>query len=98
MDSTKAVAGYRSVRGFGWPRRFPIVQFPNDPLIVAFVAGRLALMLHGSGSLDAHAVSYLAMAIWAYEEFAHGINWFRHLLGVAYLASTGVHLAGALGH
>lgn len=92
------MAGYRRVRGFGWPRRFAVVQFPNDALIVAFVAGQLAAMLHGAGHADARAVSYLAMVIWAYEELAHGVNWFRHLLGLAYVISTGVHLAHALGH
>jgi len=39
-----------------------------------------------------------AMVIWAYEELAHGVNWFRHLLGLAYVVSTTVHLARALGH
>jgi hypothetical protein len=80
-----------------WPRRFPIVQFPNNALIVAFVAGQAASMLHGAGHFDAQAVSYLAMTIWAYEELAHGVNWFRHLLGLAYVISTGAHLAVALG-
>ena len=28
------------------------------------------------------------MAIWAYEELAHGVNWFRHLLGLAYIIFT----------
>ena len=37
------------------------------------------------------------MTIWAYEELAHGVNWFRHGLGFAYIASTGAHLAVALG-
>ncbi len=55
-------------------------------------------MVHGSGQFDARAVSYLAMTIWAYEELVHGVNLFRHTLGLAYLASTGAHLAGALGH
>jgi hypothetical protein len=41
-------------------------------------------------------VSYLALAIWAYEELVHGVNWFRHLLGFAYVISTAVHLAVAL--
>jgi hypothetical protein len=27
-----------------------------------------------------------------------GVNWFRHLLGLAYVISTGVHLASVLGH
>ena len=98
MDQHALWAGYRRVREFGWPRRFPLVQFPNDALIVAFVAGQLAAMLHGAGHADAHAVSYLAMTIWAYEELAHGVNWFRNVLGLAYVVSTGVHLAAALGH
>jgi len=38
------------------------------------------------------------MTIWAYEELVHGVNWFRHSLGLAYIVSTGVHLAIALGH
>ena len=98
MTRTEALAGYRRVRAFGWPRRFPIAQFPNNALIIAFVAGRVAMMVHGTGHLDARSVSYLAMAIWAYEELAHGVNWFRHLLGLFYIVSTGVHLAHALGH
>jgi hypothetical protein len=98
MDRSELLADYRCVREFSWPRRFPLVQFPNDVLIVAFVAGQLAVMLHGSGHADARAVSYLAMTIWAYEELAHGVNWFRHLLGLTYIISTATHLAAALGH
>jgi hypothetical protein len=98
MDRGEVLVGYRRVRGFGWPRCFPIVQFPNNALIVAFVAGQLATMLHGAGHDDALAVSYLAMAIWAYEELVDGVNWFRHLLGLVYIVSTGVHLAAALSH
>jgi hypothetical protein len=98
MNRDKTVRVYRRVRGFGWPRCFPIVQFPNNPLIVAFLAGEVAMMLHGAGHFDAQTLSYLAMTIWAYEELAHGVNWFRHLLGLFYIISTGVHLAHALGH
>jgi hypothetical protein len=98
MDRTAALAGYRWVRGFGFPRSFPLLQFPNDPLIIASVAGLLAGILHGSASADAHAISYLAMAVWAYLEVAGGVNWFRHLLGLAYLVSTAVHLGSALAH
>jgi hypothetical protein len=82
----------------GWPRSFPIVQFPNAPLILAFLAGQLAERVHGQGHADAVAVSYLALAVWAYEELFHGVNWFRHLLGFAYVVSTVLHLAGALHH
>ena len=89
-------ARFKRLTELSWPRRFPIVQFPNAPLIVAFLAGQAAGLAHGAGHADAAAVSYLAMAIWAYEELAHGVNWFRHLLGFAYVISTAVHLALAL--
>jgi len=55
-------------------------------------------MAHGSVHADASAVSYLALAIWAYEELIYGVNWFRHLLGLAYVVSTTTHLAVALHH
>jgi hypothetical protein len=91
-------ARFKRLTELSWPRSFPIVQFPNAPLIVAFLAGQAAGLAHGAGHADAAAVSYLAMAIWAYEELAHGVNWFRHLLGFAYVISTAVHLALALHH
>lgn len=72
------------------------MQFPNAPLILAFLAGQTAAHLHGQGHADASAISFLALAVWAYEELAHGVNWFRHLLGLAYIISTTVHLALAL--
>jgi hypothetical protein len=98
MDRIEIRAGYRRIRRLEWPRSFPLVQFPNNPLIVAFLAGQLAAVVHGAGRGDARAVSYLAMTIWAYEELAHGVNWFRRLLGLAYIISTGVRLAIALHH
>jgi hypothetical protein len=44
----------------------------------------------------AASVSYLAMAIWAYEELVHGVNWFRRLLGLAYVILLVVRVADAL--
>jgi hypothetical protein len=87
---------FKRLTQFGWPRSFPIVQFPNAPLIIAFLAGEAASLGHGWGHAGAAAVSYLAMGIWAYGELFHGVNWFRHLLGLTYLISTTVHLALAL--
>jgi hypothetical protein len=83
---------------FGWPRGFPLVQFPNLALVAAFVSGQAAAMIHGVGHGDAAAVSYVALTIWAYEELVHGVNWFRHLLGLVYVVSTVTHLAHAIGH
>jgi hypothetical protein len=75
---------YKRLTELSFPKRFPIVQFPNLPLIVAFAAGFVAMFLHGSPHSYAQAVSYLGMTVWAYEELVNGVNWFRHLLGLAY--------------
>ncbi len=98
VDRGRLAARIRRVRQFGWPRGFPLVQFPNVPLILAFVGGVAAGMMHGVGHREALAVSYLAMAIWAYEELVDGVNWFRHLLGLVYVVSTVTHLAMAIRH
>jgi hypothetical protein len=71
--------------GLSFPRRFPIVQFPNLPLIAAFLAGEAGKFLHGGADSYAASVSYLAMTIWAYEELVRGVNWFRRLLGLAFV-------------
>jgi len=88
--------GFKRLTQIGFPRRFVIVQFPNAPLIVAFVAGEIGKHAHGSSHAYASSVSYLALAIWAYLELVEGVNWFRRLLGLTYLISTTVHLALAL--
>jgi hypothetical protein len=87
---------YKRLTELSFPRRFPIVQFPNLPLIVAFLAGEAGKFLHGSAHSYATSVSYLAMTIWAYEELVHGVNWFRRLLGLAFVILTIVHVAHAL--
>jgi hypothetical protein len=81
-----------------FPRSYPIIQFPNAPLILAFVSGLAAQHSHGRGHYYAQAVSYLSMAVWAYLELFQGVNAFRRLLGLAYTVSTVVHLASALTH
>ena len=61
------------------------MQFPNLPLIAAFLAGGASAFLDGSEHSYATSVSYLATAIWAYEELVHGVNWFRRLLGLTFV-------------
>jgi hypothetical protein len=77
-------AQFKRVTQIGLPRRFPIVQFPNVPLIFAFLAGAVGSHVHGASRSYATAAAYLAMTVWAYEELARGVNWFRRLLGLAY--------------
>jgi hypothetical protein len=89
--------GFKRLTQLGWPANFPIVQFPNAPLIIAFLAGFAAARTHDPGHAYLAAISFLAMSIWAYEELLYGVNWFRHLLGLGYAISTALHLAVALG-
>lgn len=70
------------------PRRFPIVQFPNPPLIVAMLAAAIARRTHGSCSHQATQLSRLALLVWSAAEVTTGVNWFRRLLGVAGAAYT----------
>lgn len=89
------------------PRRFPIFQFPNPPLIVAGLAGVVARTggrsaVAGRRGLvpAAQLVSHLALAIWALEEITTGANWFRRLLGLGgggYALSQMLPQAGSRG-
>ena len=94
----KSWRAFKRLTQLSFPRSYPIVQFPNAPLILAFTSGLLAHHSHGREHAYAQAVSYLAIAIWAYLELFHGVNAFRRLLGLAYSISTVVHLANALHH
>jgi hypothetical protein len=88
--------GFQRLTQLSFPRSYPIVQFPNLPLILAFASGMAAHYSHSQEHADVQAVSYLSMAVWAYLELFQGVNVFRRLLGLAYTISTVVHLAGAL--
>jgi hypothetical protein len=84
------------VSRLSFPKSYPIVQFPNAPLILAFVSGLVAHHSRGPEHAYAQAVSYLSMVVWSYLELFYGVNMFRRLLGLTYTISTVVHLAGAL--
>jgi len=66
------------------------------PLAVALVAGAVASLVNGAGHRYAMSVAYLALTIWAYEELAHGVNWFRRMLGLAFVVILVVRVAHAL--
>jgi hypothetical protein len=69
----------------GWPRRYPIAQFPNPPLLLAAAGWGLAAATGGTPHDVGRAVFILGLAVWALEEMVGGVNWFRRLLGVAAL-------------
>jgi hypothetical protein len=83
----------------GWPRRFPIAQFPNPPLLLAFAGWGLAAESGGTAHEVGRAVFTLGLAVWAWEEAVSGVNWFRRLLGAGALIWIVAGLAGELrGH
>jgi hypothetical protein len=87
---------FKRLTALGLPPRFPIVQFPNVPLIAAFAAGEAGRVLRGTEHRFALSAAYLAMTIWAYEELVHGVNWFRRLLGLAYVIILVIRVAHGL--
>lgn len=64
------------------PRRFPIAQFPNTPMITSIIARVVARHVGGETARVAAVVADAALLVWAYEEITDGANWFRRLLGV----------------
>jgi hypothetical protein len=70
----------------GWPRRFPIAQFPNPPLLLAFAGLGVAAITRSTPRDVGRVVFMLGLAVWAVEEIMGGVNWFRRLLGVAAIA------------
>jgi hypothetical protein len=66
----------------GWPRRFPIAQFPNPPLLLAFAGWGLAAVARGAAHDIGRVVFIVGLGVWALEEAISGVNWFRRLLGL----------------
>ena len=83
----------------GWPQRFPVAQFPNPPLLVAFAGWGLAAGSSGNAHDLGRAIFTLGLTVWAWEEATSGTNWFRRLLGAGALIWILTGLAGELrGH
>jgi len=78
----------------GWPPRFPIAQFPNPPLLLAFAGWGLAAAAGGTAHDVGRAIFTLGLAVWALQEAVGGVDWFRRLLGVGVLAWIVASLAG----
>jgi hypothetical protein len=78
----------------GWPRRYPIVQAPNAPLLVALAGWALAAVDGGwPGGVGRLALA-LGLGVWAAEEVVAGANLFRRLLGAGMLTWLGLRLTG----
>jgi hypothetical protein len=81
----------------GWPASFPLLQFPNAPLLVALGGWLIAALTQGSVHDYARATFYTGLAAWAWEEMTAGVNWWRRALGVAGLVYVVVKVGVALG-
>lgn len=81
----------------GWPASFPLVQFPNAPLLVALGGLVVAALTTGSVHAYARAVFYVGLAAWAWEELSGGVNWVRRVVGAAGLIFVVIKVAQALG-
>ena len=70
----------------GWPRRFPIVQFPNLPLLIALASRLAAAFATGTPQRVCFAIFAITLGVWAWQEVFEGANWFRRLVGAGGLA------------
>jgi hypothetical protein len=64
----------------GWPTRFPLVQPPNAPLLVALAGWLVGALTAGSVHDYARATFYVGLSAWAWLELAEGVNWARRAL------------------
>jgi hypothetical protein len=78
----------------GWPPQFPVAQFPNPPLLLAFVGWGLAAASDGTPHEIGRVAFRVGLVVWAYGEMMRGVNWFRRLLGAGVLVWTLADLAG----
>jgi hypothetical protein len=59
-----------------------LAQFPNASLAIGFVAGMVSGSVQGWPHVVARVVALAAATWWGYQEIVHGVNWFRHALGI----------------
>lgn len=78
----------------GWPAAYPLVQFPNAPLIVAILASVASKAASGDTVDLLVAASRIGLVVWAYEELAHGDNVVRRLMGAGGLGYLVVAISG----
>ncbi len=81
----------------GWPADNPVAQFPNAPLLVAIAAWIVRQFTDGTANDWASAVSYVALACFAFWELIDGVNRFRRIGGAVLLVLIAYWLAQALG-
>ena len=61
----------------GWPRRSPIVQFPNPPLLLAIFGWGLSATTSGDAHDVGRALSTVGLSAFAWLEMVDGDSWMR---------------------
>jgi hypothetical protein len=87
---------FRRITQLGFPASYPLVQFPNAPLLVALGASLVGRLLDPDAARYTAAVAFLGLAVWAWLEAVTGINLFRRVLGAGFLVYLAVELGGRL--
>jgi hypothetical protein len=80
----------------GWPPGYPLVQFPNAPLLLAIGGMVVAALTDDTVHDYAQATVYAGLTAWAWEELAAGDNAVRRLLGAGGLVYVVVRVGQAL--
>ncbi len=86
MNREDTIARARKLSQSGWPLSYPVAQFPNPPLAIAFAALAAERLTDGRAQEWASAVASLGLGVWAYLELVEGDNGFRRVLGAAGIA------------
>lgn len=81
----------------GWPRAYPLVQFPNAPLLAAFAAWVAAAATDGAVSDYARGAFLTGVAAWAWLELTDGANAVRRMMGAGGLVYVAAQIGVALG-
>jgi len=66
----------------GWPRSYPIAQFPSPPLLAFLAAAGVAALTDGTVHDVAFVVSRVALAAWGADELLRGVNIVRRAFGL----------------
>lgn len=79
----------------GWPVSYPLVQFPNAPLLVSFAGSAVHRLFDGDVADYGTAVARIGLAIWAWLELTAGVNVVRRIFGIVGLVVVAHALATA---
>jgi hypothetical protein len=81
----------------GWPARYPVLQPPNTTMLVAQGFRAVVAVTDGRARASARVGYHATLAVWAYDELAHGENAVRRALGAVTLGYVAQRAGAELG-